>query len=321
MTELPVDHADRAARAHTSLAGLSVGDAFGETYFGPPAAASAAIAARRLAPTPWPWTDDTAMALSVVEVLEAHGTIDREALARAFARRYDEDGSRAYGRAAHEVLWALTEGSPWPEAARRIYDGIGSLGNGGAMRSAPVGAYFADDLQRVVDEARRSAEPTHAHPDGQAGAIAVAVAAALAVRGERDAAGVLRAVWDLTPAGATRDGLGVARELGEVTPQEAARVLGSGRNVTSADTVPFSLWCAAHHLDDFEEALWTTVAGLGDRDTTCAIVGGVVACAVGVEGIPPAWVAAREPLPALTPSAGTTWRPRTPTAWWPGRDD
>jgi ADP-ribosylglycohydrolase len=59
----------------------------------------------------------------------------------------------------------------------------------------------------------------------------------------------------------------------------------------------YTLWCAAHHLGNFEEAMWTTVSGLGDRDTTCAIVGGIVACSVGAAGIPPEWIAAREPLP------------------------
>jgi ADP-ribosylglycohydrolase len=66
--------------------------------------------------------------------------------------------------------------------------------------------------------------------------------------------------------------------------------------VCAHDTVPFALWCAARHLDDFAAALWTTVSGLGDRDTTCAIVGGIVALAVGEAGIPAEFLAAREPL-------------------------
>ena len=73
-------------------------------------------------------------------------------------------------------------------------------------------------------------------------------------------------------------------------------VLGTGSKVTAADTVPFSLWCAARHLGDYEEALWTTVSGLGDRDTTCAIVGGIVALSCDPTVIPAAWFAAREPL-------------------------
>ena len=49
--------------------------------------------------------------------------------------------------------------------------------------------------------------------------------------------------------------------------------------------------------DSYEEALWLTVSGLGDRDTTCAMVGGIVALYTGVKGIPAPWMQAREPLP------------------------
>jgi ADP-ribosylglycohydrolase len=66
--------------------------------------------------------------------------------------------------------------------------------------------------------------------------------------------------------------------------QTAARLLGSGLKGTAPDTVPFALWCAARHIDHYEQALWATVSGLGDRDTTCAIVGGVVALATGRRG-------------------------------------
>lgn len=62
------------------------------------------------------------------------------------------------------------------------------------------------------------------------------------------------------------------------------------------DTVPFALLCASRHLDNYEEAFWQTVAGLGDRDTTCAMVGGVVALSVGEVGMPGRWVASREAL-------------------------
>jgi len=70
------------------------------------------------------------------------------------------------------------------------------------------------------------------------------------------------------------------------------------------DTVPLALWCAGERLDDYEEALWLTVSALGDRDTTCAIVGGVVAAYTGAGGIPGAWLRAREPLPSW-PFEGT----------------
>ena len=39
------------------------------------------------------------------------------------------------------------------------------------------------------------------------------------------------------------------------------------------------------------------VSGLGDRDTTCAIVGGIVASHTGLQVIPSEWLESREHLP------------------------
>jgi ADP-ribosylglycohydrolase len=300
-TTIPADHANRLARARLSLDGLSVGDAFGQRFFHPPNVQTL-IADRALPRPPWAYTDDTEMALAVYEVLRRHGRIDPDTLAARFARRYDDRPWRGYGGMARDILEDIGRGEPWELAAGRAFGGHGSMGNGGAMRVAPVGAYWADDWDRVVDEARRSAVVTHAHPEGQAGAIAVAVAAAWAVRraaGEATGTGaeLLDAALAYAPPGETRRGLEHARALSpDLSVDTAARLLGNGSRVTSPDTVPFALWCAARHLDHFEEALWATVSGLGDRDTTCAIVGGVVALAVGPAGLPTDWLAAREPL-------------------------
>ncbi len=45
--------------------------------------------------------------------------------------------------------------------------------------------------------------------------------------------------------------------------------------------------------------MWTTVSGLGDRDTTCAIVGGIVALHDQAV-IPEEWLQAREPLDRMS---------------------
>jgi ADP-ribosylglycohydrolase len=299
-TRPPADHDARMERARLALEGLSVGDAFGQQffYFAQP---ESVIGERAVPRPPWHYTDDTEMALGIAEVLDRHGGIDADALAGVFARRYRERPGRGYGATAHDVLRAIGEGLHWSEAAGSAFGGEGSMGNGAAMRVAPVGAYFADDLAAAVAAARASATVTHCHPDGQAGAVAVAAAAAWAwqTRGQPGRSGrqMFDAVLDLTPEGETRHGILRARALGpEASPQTAAGVLGSGWQVIASDTVPFALWCAARHMDDYAEALWATVAGLGDRDTTCAIVGGIVAVSAGRESIPPEWVAAREPL-------------------------
>jgi len=289
-------------RALVALDGLSTGDAFGERFFGHPDRVEGLIAARVVPAAPWTYTDDTVMALGIVEVLGRVGTIDQDALARVFARRYGAEPHRGYGGAAHEILRNIAMRVPWQETARAVFGGTGSMGNGGAMRVAPIGAYFADDLDAVVRQARASAEVTHAHPDGQAGAVAVAIAAAVACRmgrGEEPRSGeaLLKAAFRYTPEGETKEGLAKALTIPlEYDPQTAVSALGAGYRVLSWDTVPFALWCAARHLDSYEEALWTTVSGLGDRDTTCAMAGGVVALSAGRGSIPAAWIAAREPL-------------------------
>ena len=281
---------------NTSLQGLSVGDAFGERFFQPPGLLQAALEERKVPGNPpWPWTDDTAMALCLVETLTAHGTVDAEDFAVRLGRRYAAEPSRGYGSGAHDVLAQLFLGVPWATAASSLFQGQGSMGNGAAMRVAPLGAFFAQaSISTVVEEAHRSAAVTHAHPDGQAGAVAVAVAAACLARHEP-----LTMVWTQlltrTPHGLTRQGLERASRLGfDVPATHAAEQLGSGKKVLSHDTVPFAIWCALKHRDDFEEAMWSTVSGLGDRDTTCAIVGGLVALS---SPPPEKWVQAREPLP------------------------
>lgn len=288
------------ARARVALDGLSVGDAFGERFLLHPDFGGGLLAQRALPAPPWRYTDDTEMALSIVAVLRRHGTVEQDALARSFAERYDP--SRGYGPAMHRLLRRIAGGEGWQEAATSLFAGQGSYGNGAAMRVAPLGAFFADDLDRVVLEATRSAEVTHAHPEGVAGAVAVAVAAAWGYRLGAGGAPSNMALIDLVlpyvPESEVRSRLGRAAALSPGLPASwAAGTLGNGGHITAQDTAAYCLWCAGSFLSDYEAALWHTASGLGDIDTNCAIVGGIVASRVGREGIPAEWLTSREPLP------------------------
>jgi ADP-ribosylglycohydrolase len=133
-----------------------------------------------------------------------------------------------------------------------------------------------------------------------AGAVGVAVAAALACRGEDCPSGrrYIEAVLDYLPHGELKARSYEALQLpGEVPMERVVHALGNGSRISAQDTVPLVLWCAAQHPNDYEEALWLTVSALGDRDTTCAMVGGIVACRVGHTGLPRDWVGRREALP------------------------
>jgi ADP-ribosylglycohydrolase len=292
----------RKKNAQTSLEALSVGDAFGERFFTNPRIVERLIETRAVPAPPWTYTDDTVMALSVVDVLLDRATIDQDLLADFFAARYRLDPGRGYGGAARGILTRLSSGEHWREVAPSVFGGGGSMGNGGAMRAAPIGAYFFDDLDRTVEEARRSAEVTHAHPEGQAGAIAVAVAAAWIASGGELATQLFDCVLDHTPDGPTRAGVELASRLPLGSDvRTAVNALGNGTQVISQDTVPFCVWSVARHLLNFEEAMWHTVAGLGDRDTTCAIVAGILGLHPAAS-IPTEWVEARESLDQMSRS-------------------
>lgn len=86
------------------------------------------------------------MALAICEVLQIHGRIEQDELAEIFARRYHLDPDRGYGATAHKILRAIDQGDHWREASSQAFDGQGSMGNGGAMRVAPVGAKRARNV-------------------------------------------------------------------------------------------------------------------------------------------------------------------------------
>ena len=289
-----MDATTSLAQAQLSLHGLSIGDAFGELFF---SISPYSTSESELPSGPWRWTDDTHMALSIVEILKAYGRIEQDALAQAFARRYSEEPYRGYAGGAARLLRQINAGADWRKASPALF-GNGSYGNGAAMRAAPIGGFFGDSPERAAQEAQLSAMVTHAHPEGQAGAMAVAAAAALATRPPYpQGREVLREGLALLPESATRQRLQLAMSIPSDQLHEATRELGSGREVSAQDTVPFCLWSAAYHLDNFGEALWWTVKGLGDCDTPWAIVGGIVA--LSTRDVPAAWLKRREPLPQL----------------------
>lgn len=292
----------RLARAINSLQGLSVGDAFGEKFFVHPDVAENLINLRALPSGVWYYTDDTQMALSIVSILQQYQEINQDALASDFAERYDIE--RGYGAAMHKLLTDIRDHKEdWRSSATSLFNGQGSYGNGAAMRVAPLGAYFADDIDLLVNQAIKSAEITHAHPEASSGAVAVAVAAGFAAQlyGSNTLPTkqqFLDQIINYIPDSEVKSKIQRASNLSDTTSVEnAAAILGSGAKISAQDTVPFALWCAAQHLDNYTEAIWTTVRGLGDRDTTCAIVGGIVACSAGAESIPTEWLQAREALP------------------------
>lgn len=289
---------DPLSLALQSLEGLSVGDAFGQCFFQLP---DGEAMEQCLPLGPWYYTDDTEMSLSIVSTLARFGRVEQTYLAQSIAHHYDYN--RAYGPSMHRVLERIRNGEHWAEVAANSVRGQGSWGNGAAMRVAPLGAFFAADPALAIEQAQLSAEVTHTHPEGIVGAVAIALASVAAVRAKaahkRPAPSeFLGGIIDQLPVSEVRSRLVRAQGIAHASSlQFAVAVLGNGTDMSAVDTVPFAIWCCGQYLDDYVNALWLAVNAGGDRDTLCAMVGGVVAGYVGTEGIPQEWIARREALP------------------------
>ncbi|ETE66300.1 Poly(ADP-ribose) glycohydrolase ARH3, partial [Ophiophagus hannah] len=131
------------------------------------------------------YSDDTAMAHSIVRSLLAKQDFDEVDMAKRFAEEYDKDPDRSYGGGVVTVFKKLLSPKCRDvfEPARQQFNGKGSYGNGGAMRVAGISLAYSD-VQDVKKYAKLSAELTHANSLGYNGAILQALAVHYALHGE-----------------------------------------------------------------------------------------------------------------------------------------
>lgn len=284
----------RRAAAEGALLGTVVADALGAPFEGAPScerSEGVARLQRALGQAPLRYTDDSQMTLALAAHLVEMPQVDPDELARAFLAAFEP--WRGYGGGTLAVFESWRRGTPVEEAATAVFE-EGSLGNGGAMRIAPLGVRWADDPARLAEAAERATRTTHVHPVGVAGALAQARAVALATArarfGPEELAEVARAAQEPTVAAA----LGQALDLPagpDVDAGEVARRLGN--EVVAHRSVPTALWIAAG-TTGYQEAIALALAVGGDTDTIAAMAGAVRGAADGPNSVPGEWQRAAE---------------------------
>lgn len=173
--------------------------------------------------------------------------------------------------------------------------GVRSAGNGPAMRSPIIGAFFADDPKRMADFVRASTRITHTDPRAGIGALAVAIAAAAAVRGPIAPSVLLDQLHEIDGGDDWRSLIARIREslATQATVADFVAGLGLARGVTGFiyHSVPVALFAWLRHLGDFRATIEAVVRCGGDTDTVASIAGALTGAVVGPEGIPSKWVA------------------------------
>jgi poly(ADP-ribose) glycohydrolase ARH3 len=150
------------------------------------------------------------------------------------------------------------------------------------MRVAPVGLLFHRDLDRVWDEAGKSAFPTHRHPVGIEAAQVMALAVALAVRSDaidrkpflkqlRERVTTEEMTWALDTAIGLRKG-------------DQYSVLGSSLEAHRSVVTAIAIFAAEG--GDFMRSVGRCVALGDDTDTLAAMAGALCGALGGLAVVP-----------------------------------
>lgn len=221
------------------------------------------------------FTDDTICTVAVADAI-LNGRSYQESL-QDWCRRYPSPKG-AYGGRFAGWIHSL---DPQP---------YNSFGNGSAMRVSPV-AWLFDDLSQVLEEAEKTALPTHNHPEGIKGAKAVA-----------------HAIWHFRKSrfsekskdSENEETKGLKNENAKASKDENetiqgfmsiarsyyedfdTRVYPKGKfDETCMDAVPLSFYLLSQ-ASSFEDAIRLAISHGGDSDTIGAIVGSIAEARFGI---------------------------------------
>ncbi len=232
------------------------------------------------------WTDDTQMSVDVIESLLTCNKMDQDDLAQRFASSYR--WSRGYGPGAAKLLRRIRKGEHWSIANQAVYVN-GSLGNGGAMRAAPVGLFYgAGDDKKLVQAVRSATLVTHAHPVGLDGAVVIGLTVALVCR-DYPVQEIMKRLRLHIQTMDMHNRLAIAERFFHaehpVAPKQIAQELGNGIRAQDSCVTACYIGLALRKAPFVDMLTYTREVG-GDTDTIGAMAGAIWGAACGYQYLP-----------------------------------
>lgn len=287
----------RSAQISECFAGVLVGTAAGDALGLPAEGLSRSRIARR-----WHgiwrhrfifgrgmWSDDTEHTIFVAQALLSQPE-DAAAFQRCLAwklRLWLLGVPAGIGLATLRSILKLWIGIP-PERS-----GVFSAGNGPAMRSAIIGAFFYNEREHRRAFVSASTRLTHTDPKAETAALAVAEAAAWAIDGKAPITDLLSRLAQL---GNDEEWKGICAKLEQalsrgdsITSFADALGLNEGVSGYSYHSVPVALYAWLRSPNNYREALVSALNCGGDTDTVGAIVGALAGAGTTLENIPIEW--------------------------------
>lgn len=178
------------------------------------------------------------------------------------------------------------------------FSGVYSAGNGPLMRATVLGACLAHEPEKLAAYVGAATRMTHSDPQALEGALAIALAAAEALRHppgrDLEPLALLSRLSGVINDKKLLEMLGVVeRHLrAQSTAAEFAAELGLRDGVTGYvhHTAATALFCWLRWKDDFRSAVTESILLGGDADTVAAITGALAGASLGEQAIPDEWL-------------------------------
>ena len=274
------------------MVGAAVGDAVGAFFEGKRKVSVEEILNTIRKVSKLRYTDDTQMTIGLAESIIRSEGVDAEDLVKTFIRNFDP--SRGYGWGTSTILRKVSLGGDWRVLSRKIFGGVGSFGNGAAMRVSPVGLFYYDDSDKLREAAQLSSLITHSNPLGVEGAIIQAFTVSMAVKAKPgdgiNRMGFLDSLLTETRSVVFRSRIESIKDLLVKEPSRSDVIEVLGNSVESYNSVPTAIYMFLKESENFSEAVLNAICLGGDTDTIASMVGASSGAYLGLESIPKEWV-------------------------------
>ena len=245
------------------------------------------------------YSDDSQLARELIQSYIACKKFDPSDYANRIKLIFAEKRVVAFGYSTKEAAKRLFQGISWEESGAPPP----SAGNGSAMRTAPIGLFYFDNPEILIQAAHDQGRITHKDPRCSAGAIAISGAVALVLQGKKITPdSFISTLLDWT----SKVEPDFASELVKLIkwlsmpPEEAVTFISkAGLDVDYIDedgwkgispfvisSVLWSLYSFLRTPDDYWETICTAVGAGGDVDTTAAMAGAISGAYLGINAIP-----------------------------------
>jgi ADP-ribosyl-[dinitrogen reductase] hydrolase len=300
-------------RAIGAVIGMATGDALGAGYeFGPALPDDAPVGMIGSGVfSPGEWTDDTAMAIPILQALAAGRDLLDPATMDGVAATWYEWSRNAKDVGIHtsEMMAAapepITAAGLAETAAAKFAAGRASAGNGTLMRTAPIVLGYLHDPEGLTRAATAYSLLTHGDPVAAQACVLWNHAQRHAIgTGELDIRiGLAHLDAD---AAATWSALLDEAEAGEPVDFHqgngwVVRALQAAWSAIASTGIPvLDTGSGTFPADHFAHALRTSVRVGNDADTVAAIAGGLLGAVWGVSAIPARWRRMLHGWPGMT---------------------